>query len=165
MIYGLTKGQASPTSEQGLVTPLQPGGVIVEPFNPIAVAISLGATFVARAYAGNIPQAVAIVKQAIEHKGYALVDIFQPCVVFNKQNTYQWFMEHTYLLDEAHDATDQAAAWKIGMDQERLALGIIYRETGRPTYESLVREGDDMLLHRNRDDGKVRALVDSYVKK
>jgi 2-oxoglutarate ferredoxin oxidoreductase subunit beta len=165
MIYGLTKGQASPTSEQGLVTPLQPGGVIVEPFNPISVAISLGATFVARAYAGNIPEAVSIVKQAIEHQGYALVDIFQPCVVFNKQNTYQWFMEHTYLLDEAHDATDQAAAWKIGMDQERLALGVIYRQTGRPTYESLVREGDDMLLHRTRDDARVRALVDSYVKK
>ena len=93
------------------------------------------------------------------------MDIFQPCVVFNKQNTYQWFMEHTYLLDETHDSTDQAAAWKIGMDQERLALGVIYRQTGRPTYESLVREGDDMLLHRTRDDVRVRALVDSYVKK
>ncbi len=165
MIYGLTKGQASPTSEQGLVTPLQPHGVVTEPFNPIAVAISLGATFVARAYAGNIAQAVGIVKQAIEHQGYALVDIFQPCVVFNKQNTYQWFMEHTYTLDEKHDAGNREAAWKIGMDQEHMALGVIYRETGRPTYESRVRTGEDMLIHRTRDDVKVRALVDSYVKK
>ena len=82
-----------------------------------------------------------------------------------KGNTYQWFMEHTYLLDDTHDATNQNDAWKIGMDQERLALGVIYRQTGRPTYESLVREGDDMLFHRTRDDAKVRALVDSYVKK
>ena len=165
MIYGLTKGQASPTSEKGLITPLQSGGVIVEPFNPIAVALSLGVTFVARAYAGNIPQAVEIVKQAIQHTGYALVDIFQPCVVFNKQNTYQWFMEHTYLLDEAHDANNREAAWKISMDQERLALGIIYQETGRPSYEPLVRQGEEMLFTRTRDDAKVRALVDSYVKK
>ena len=165
MIYGLTKGQASPTSERGLVTPLQPGGVILEPFNPIPVALSVGATFVARAYAGNIPEAVAIVKEAIQHKGYALVDIFQPCVVFNKQNTYQWFMEHTYLLGEEHDATDRAAAWKLGMDQDRLALGIIYRETGRPTYEEQVRTGEDMPFERTRDVAQVRALVESYTKK
>lgn len=165
MIYGLTKGQASPTSEKGLVTPLQPGGVILEPFNPIAVALSVGATFVARAYAGNIPQAVAIVKEAIQHKGYALVDIFQPCVVFNKQNTYQWFMEHTYMLGEEHDTADRNLAWKIGMDQDRLALGVIYRETGRPTYETQVRTGEDMLFERTRDAVRVRALVDSYTKK
>lgn len=165
MIYGLTKGQASPTSEKGLVTPLQTEGVIVEPFNPISVAISLGATFVARAYAGNIPQAVAIVKEAIQHQSYALVDIFQPCVVFNKQNTYQWFMEHTYLLDEKHDPADRAAAWKIGMDQEHLALGVIYRDTGRPTYETQVREGKDMLHFRTRGDAQVRELIDSYTKK
>ena len=165
MIYGLTKGQASPTSEKGLVTPLQSGGVIVEPFNPITVALSLGVTFVARAYAGNIPQAVEIVKQAIQHTGYALVDVFQPCVVFNKQNTYQWFMEHTYLLDETHEVSNREMAWKIGMDQERLALGVIYQEIGRSSYEPLVRQGDDMLFTRTRDDAKVRALVDSYVKK
>lgn len=165
MIYGLTKGQASPTSEKGLVTPLQPGGVIVEPFNPIPVAISLGATFVARAYAGNIPEAVAIVKEAIQHKGYALVDIFQPCVVFNKQNTYQWFMEHTFLLDAEYDASDREAAWKVSMDQDRLALGVIYRETGRPTYDTLVRSGEERLFDRTRDDAKVRELVDSYTKK
>ena len=104
-------------------------------------------------------------KEAIQHKGYALVDIFQPCVVFNKQNTYQWFMEHTYLLGEEHDATDRALAWKLGMDQDRLALGVIYRETGRPTYEAQVRTGSDMLFGRERDTAQVRALVDSYTKK
>src|SRR3989338_2986843 len=104
MVYGLTKGQASPTSERGFVTPVQIGGVILEPFNPIAVAIALDASFVARAFVGHQKETKTILKEAIEHHGYALVDIFQPCVTFNKINTYQWFREHTYYLDEKHVA-------------------------------------------------------------
>ena len=85
MIYGLTKGQASPTSQKGMQTPVQTTGVVMEPFNPIATAITLGASFVARANAGNVAQAIEIFKQALEWKhGYALIDVFQPCVVFNK---------------------------------------------------------------------------------
>ena len=78
MVYGLTKGQASPTSAVGFKTPVQVEGVFSEPFNPVAVAVALGASFVARAYSANIDQTVGIIKEAILHKGYALVDIFQP---------------------------------------------------------------------------------------
>ena len=86
MVYGLTKGQASPTSQIGFKTPLQVNGVLAEPFNPLAVAISLNAGFVARAFSGDPDQTKDIFKKAIEYNGYALVDVFQPCVTFNKIN-------------------------------------------------------------------------------
>lgn len=162
MIYGLTKGQASPTSEQGLKNPLQPDGVIVEPFNPLAVALSLGATFVARAFSGDILQSKDIIKSAIQHKGYALVDVFQPCVVFNKQNTYQWFKEKGYYVDEAHDKTDKMKALAIAFDLDRLALGVIYQHTGRPAYETLVRSGTEPLYLQKQNNAVLEELLKSY---
>lgn len=162
MIYGLTKGQASPTSERGLRNPIQPDGVVLEPFNPLAVALSLDCTFVARVFSGDIPQAVAIVKQAIEHKGYALVDVFQPCVVFNKQNTFQWFKEHTYYLDEAHDKTDKLSAMKLALETEKLALGVLYQRTGKPTYETLVRSGDEPMYAWKRDGEALKHTIQKF---
>src|SRR3989344_68479 len=141
MIYGLTKGQASPTSEKGLKNPIQPTGVITEPFNPLAVALSLGATFVARAFSGDIIQTKEIIKAAIQHTGYALVDVFQPCVVFNKQNTYQWFKEKCYYVDEQYDKKDKMQALTLAFDENRLALGVNYEQQGRPAYATLVRDG------------------------
>lgn len=145
MIYGLTKGQASPTSEKGMQTPVQVNGVVLEPFNPLAVALACGATFVARAFSGDVVQAVKIIKEAIQHKGYALVDIFQPCVVFNKQNTYQWFKQHTYYLDEQHDRANRAQAFEIAFDTSRLALGVVYQQAHKESYEQLVRNTDEPL--------------------
>lgn len=162
MIYGLTKGQASPTSERGLKNPIQPDGVVLEPFNPLAVALSLDCTFVSRVFSGDIPQAVAIVKQAIEHKGYALVDVFQPCVVFNKQNTFQWFKEHTYYLDEEHDKADKLGAMKLALETEKLALGVLYQRTGKPTYETLLREGDDPMYLWQRDDEALKHALQKF---
>lgn len=162
MIYGLTKGQASPTSEQGLKNPLQPDGVIVEPFNPLAVALSLGATFVARAFSGDILQSKDIIKSAIQHTGYALVDVFQPCVVFNKQNTYQWFKEKSYYVDETHDKTDKMKALAIAFDLDRLALGVIYQHTGRPAYETLVRTGTEPLYLQKQNNAVLEELLKSY---
>lgn len=161
MIYGLTKGQASPTSEKGLKTPIQVGGVVMEPFNPLAIALSLGATFVARVFAGDIMQSKEIIKAAIQHKGYALVDVFQPCVVFNKQNTYQWFKEHTYYL-EGHDKTDKMKVLALAFDMERMPLGILYQEVGKPTYETLVRTGDEPLYERERDKQLLTDLIKTY---
>lgn len=162
MIYGLTKGQASPTSEKGMTTPVQVDGVLLEPFNPLAVALSCGATFVARSFAGDVMQAKEIVKQAIQHKGYALVDLFQPCVVFNKQNTYQWFKEHTYYLDAQYDATNKSLAFEKALDFSRLALGVIYQETGRPTYEDRVREDTEPLYKKKFDATQLKKLLESY---
>ncbi len=136
MVYGLTKGQASPTSEKGMVTPIQVAGVTMEPFNPVSTAIALDASFVARAFVGNVVQAKEIIKQAIQWKGYALVDVFQPCVVYNKINTYQWFKENTYTLEESYDPTDRKAAFEKSIETEKLPLGIIYTNPNKKTFES-----------------------------
>ncbi|HOD17002.1 MAG TPA: thiamine pyrophosphate-dependent enzyme, partial [Spirochaetota bacterium] len=91
MVYGLTKGQASPTSRRGFRTPVQITGVFLEPFNPVAVAVSMNASFVARAFSGDVEKTKEIIKQAVMHKGYSLVDILHPCVSFNKANNFSWY--------------------------------------------------------------------------
>jgi 2-oxoglutarate ferredoxin oxidoreductase subunit beta len=138
MVYGLTKGQASPTSQCGFKTPVQVNGVILQPFNPIALTVSLDASFVARAFSGDTEKTKDILKQAISHKGYALVDIFQPCVSFNKVNTFQWFQEHTYYLEETHDPYDRKEAFHRALEQDKFPLGIFYINPGKPTFEQNV---------------------------
>jgi 2-oxoglutarate ferredoxin oxidoreductase subunit beta len=138
MVYGLTKGQASPTSERGFKTPVQVEGVILEPFNPLAVAIALDASFVARVFVGFRDHAKEILKKAILHKGYALVDIFQPCVTFNKINTYAWFREHTYLMDASHDPKDRSQAFRKAIETEKMPLGIFYLREDKPVFEEQI---------------------------
>jgi 2-oxoglutarate ferredoxin oxidoreductase subunit beta len=165
MVYGLTKGQASPTSQKGFVTPVQVAGVFLEPFNPLAVAIALDAGFVARAFTGNTEQTTRILKEAIAHKGYALVDILQPCVSFNKINTHKWFEEHTYYLDDSHDRTDRNEAFKRANETERLPLGVFYASPDKATFEdSLVayREDRRPLYERHLDAEKLHTLVEQF---
>lgn len=162
MIYGLTKGQASPTSEQGMATPIQTEGVVLEPFNPLLTALSLGATFVARVFSGDIIQAKEVVKKAILHKGYALVDVFQPCIVYNKQNTYQWFKENTYYLDENHDLTDKIGAMGVAMDTERLALGVLYQSQEKMSYEEKLGITNEALFSQKRSNESLEKLIESY---
>ena len=134
-VYGLTKGQASPTSEQGFVTKAQPHGAFAPPFNPVAVAVTMGASFVARGYAGLPEHLADLIAQAIRHRGTALVDILQPCVSFNKVNTYQWYKEHCYELGEEHDPTDHGQALRIALEfGERIPLGVIYK-IEKPLFE------------------------------
>lgn len=135
MVYGLTKGQASPTSSIGFRTAVQTDGVFEEPFNPVAVAIAQGATFVSRAFSGYVDETKELIKRAIRHKGYALVDIFQPCVSFNKVNTHKWFRENTYFLDEAHDPSDRDAAMRKAFERAPYPLGLLYSVEGRKTFE------------------------------
>jgi 2-oxoglutarate ferredoxin oxidoreductase subunit beta len=96
MVYGLTKGQASPTSQLGFKTPVQVAGVFLEPFNPIAVAIALDAGFVARAFIGDAEQTKEILKKAITHKGYALVDVSALCHV--QQDKYLAVVQRAHVL-------------------------------------------------------------------
>lgn len=134
MVYGLTKGQASPTSQLGFKTPVQTSGVISEPFNPLALAISMEASFVARVFCGDTKKTVDIIKKAITHQGYALIDILQPCVTFNKVNTFQWFQEHTYDLKD-HDPHNLNQAFTRAMEREKLPLGIFYQSDHKKTFE------------------------------
>ena len=126
MVYGLTKGQASPTSQRGFKTPVQVSGVFLEPFNPLAVAIALNASFVARTFIGDAEHTKEILKKAILHKGYALVDILQPCVTFNKVNTYQWYKENTYKIEKSYEPNDRVEAFRRAIEGDKLALGIFY---------------------------------------
>lgn len=135
MVYGLTKGQASPTSEVGMKTPVQVSGVVLEPFNPIASAIALDCSFVARAFVGDVMRTKEIIKKAIQHKGFSLVDIFQPCPIFNKQNTYQWFKEKIYFLEETHDIHDRTEAFRRAIESDRLPLGVFYENPDRKNFE------------------------------
>ncbi len=164
MVYGLTKGQASPTSSKGFVTPVQCSGVTTEPINPIALALALNATFVARGFSADIEKTKEIVKKAILHKGYALVDIFQPCVTFNKVNTFQWFKEHTYYLEEAYDNTNREWAFSKALETDKLALGIFYQEEKRPTFEEnlgIYEDSDTPLFKRSLDNSKLRKMINS----
>jgi len=135
MVYGLTKGQASPTSQEGFTTPVQVHGVHNEPLNPVAMAISLNASFVARAFAGDPEKTRETIAKAIEHEGYALVDILQPCVTYNRVNTYKWFKENTYYMDESYDPKDRLEAFRIAIRRGALALGVLYRSPDRSTFE------------------------------
>ena len=164
MVYGLTKGQASPTSQKGFITPVQVGGVFLEPFNPLAVAIALDASFVARAFAGDIEQTAEILKKAIEHNGYALVDIFQPCVTFNRINTIQWFKENTYNLEE-HDPSDRQKAFEKATETEKLPLGIFYESPQKPAFEENVgiyEENQTPLYERDLDKKELKNLIETY---
>ncbi|MFP4072392.1 MAG: thiamine pyrophosphate-dependent enzyme [Desulfovibrionales bacterium] len=126
-VYGLTKGQASPTTMEGAKSKSQPFGPPSTPFNPMAVAVAMRASFVARGFSGEIEHLVDLVQQAIQHKGFSLVDIFQPCVSFNKVNTFKWYQEHCYKLED-HDPTDWDAAMEKAMEfGDKIPLGVIYK--------------------------------------
>jgi len=129
-VYGLTKGQASPTTGVGFVTKAQPDGVLSEPFNPIAVAVALRAGFVARSFSGAGGQLVDVIVQALNHKGFALVDILHPCVSFNKINTYAWYKERCTPLPADYDPTDWEAAMRTAVQWgDQIPIGVIYRNS------------------------------------
>lgn len=162
MVYGLTKGQASPTSLKGFKTPVQTDGVILEPLNPIAVAIALDASFVARTFIGDIEFTKEIIKEAIKHKGYALLDILQPCVSFNKLNTYEWYKENTYYLKD-HDPTDRELAFKRATEKGKLPLGIFYINPNKETFEELSRKGDRSPLYEYEVNiDKIKKIMEKF---
>ncbi len=138
-IYGLTKGQYSPTSDPGFITKTSPDGSFEMAANPLALALAAGATFVSRGFAGDVKGLASLIAKAVEHKGYALVDILQPCVTFNRKNTYDWYRERVYSLAETdHDPKDRLAAFEKALEWgERIPTGIIY-QTRLPTYEEQV---------------------------
>lgn len=162
MIYGLTKGQASPTTPQGMKTPMQPDGSASRPMNPLAVALAQGATFVARGSAAEAELTKNLIKAAILHEGYALVDIFQPCVSFNKVNTWQWLRSQTYKLDEARATDDFAAAMALSSERDPYPLGILYQEKNIPHFvqTQAAWRGDARLLYEREAP---REAVKSFI--
>lgn len=163
-IYGLTKGQASPTTGMGHVTDVQSMGVMNTPMNPVLLAISLGAGFVARSFSGDREHLSEMMEKAVNHRGYALIDVLQPCVSFNKINTFQWYNSRVYKLAEDYSPEDKRAALEKAMEWgDRIPLGVIYRED-KPSYEDrigLLRDGAP-LVDRETDMDAVRALMSEF---
>jgi 2-oxoglutarate ferredoxin oxidoreductase subunit beta len=137
-VYGLTKGQASPTSEMGFVTKVQTHGVLSAPFNPLAIAIVEDCSFVARSFAGDLEHLQEMMVAALGHKGgFALLDILQPCPSFNKVNTLQWYRQRVKRIDGSHDPFDRWKALELALKWgEEIPIGVVYR-SGRVSFESL----------------------------
>ncbi len=140
--YGLTTGQTSPTALLGHKTKSTPFGAIEMPINPMALAISAGATYVARGFSGDPVHLAQLIKGGIEHRGFALIDVFSPCVTFNHDNTYEWFRPRIYKLEsQGHDPSNLNLAMERAFEDvqtkyEKIPIGLFYK-TSRPTYEDL----------------------------
>ncbi len=149
-VYGLTKGQASPTSDMGMVTKIQTHGVVSLPFNPLAIAIVEDCSFVARSFTGTRDHLREMMVQALQHEGgFALLDILQPCPSFNRQNTFKWYKDRIRPIEENHDPYDKAAALGLALRWgDEIPIGILYRnnrdsfEAGQPVLaeKSLVEQ-------------------------
>jgi len=163
-VYGLTKGQASPTSDIGFITKTTPYGA-VRPVNPIALAIISGASFVGRSFAGDIDHLSNVIKKGITHRGFALIDVLQPCISFNHKNTFRWYRERVYKLeDERYDPSDKKAALEKALIWgEGIPIGIIYEEN-LPVYEdqlSALSEGP--LVKQKIDPRRVETLLAEFM--
>ena len=162
-VYGLTKGQASPTSDVGFITKTTPYGA-ASPVNPIALAIVSGASFVARGYAGDMDHLASLIKKGITHRGFALIDILQPCVSFNHKNTYGWYKERIYELeDEGYDPGVRKAALEKALEWgDKIPIGVIY-EADLPVYEDqLPALADGPLVKKKIDPRRVRRLLAEF---
>jgi len=138
-VYALTKGQASPTTDKGVRTSTSPMGVMDVPINPLTLALSQGATFVARSYSPNVDHMVQMIRAALSHRGYALLDIQQVCVTYNPAMSNEWYREHVYdLAEQGHNPADKGAAIARAAEfpgGERIPVGIFYQDEAEPSYE------------------------------
>ena len=140
-VYGLTKGQYSPTSPQGFVTRTSPQGALERTLNPLLLALAASGTFVSRSWSGDLKHLTWLITEALQHRGYALVDVLQPCVSFNRKYSYDWLRPRVYKLqeDEGYDPSDKARAFVKAQEYgERIPIGILYRTEEEPAYEELV---------------------------
>lgn len=148
LVYGLTTGQTSPTSEQGFKTKSTPEGVIERQLNPVSMALEAGASFVGRGFAGEHQHLKDLIVAAMKHEGYSFVDIFQPCVTFNKVQTYDWYRERLYWLESTeHDPANERDAHERAQEwDDKLPIGIFYRRD-RPVYHEEIDHLGSPLAH------------------
>ena len=166
-VFGLTQGQASPTTERGFVTRVQTHGVVLTPFNPITLAIALEVSFVARGFAGNVEHLKGLIKDAMSIEGFALVDVFQPCVSYDRVHTFEWYKERVYNLNESgHNTRDQTAAIEKSKEWgEKIPIGIFYQNPEKLSYEaqSTVLKDGPALVKRRPDPSRVEKVIDSFL--
>ncbi|NOZ05103.1 MAG: 2-oxoacid:ferredoxin oxidoreductase subunit beta [Chloroflexi bacterium] len=155
-IYGLTKGQPSPTSQVGMKKKASPYGTFDQPLNPLLMALSYGTTFVARGFSSKPKQLTELIKQGTQHKGFSIIQVISPCISFN--NLYDHFKAVTKEIPEDHDPTDKAAAIKLALDTETIYIGVFYKED-RPTFT----DNAAGLIEQTKDPAYgMDALVERY---
>ncbi len=152
-IYGLTTGQASPTTHLGMKTKTTPNGVFIPPVKPIPTALISGATFVASAFAGDINHLKEVIKRAIQHRGFSFIDVYQPCVSWNKINTYMWWKERVYKLDKSLSFEE---ALKKAMEPyltnwEKVPIGVFYESNERKPLNEIINYGNELLTNIEED--------------
>ncbi|MFZ5907584.1 MAG: 2-oxoacid:ferredoxin oxidoreductase subunit beta [Nitrospirota bacterium] len=162
-IYGLTKGQPSPTSLEGMVTKNHPFGVFSEQLNPMALAVALDCSFVARGFAGDPEHLKELMKTAILHKGFSLLDILQPCVTFNKINTYEWYTKRVYKIEPEYSPDDRINAFRRALEWgDRIPLGVIYRNSRQILEERLPVIRDLPLVRQKFDASKIEETLRDF---
>ena len=163
-VYGLTRGQASPTCELGFVTKIQTHGVLVPPLNPLTLAISQDASLVGRGYAAKGDHLKELIKEAILHPGFALIDILQPCVSFDHKHSYGWYQERVYPLGQEYNPLDKFTAFKKAEEWgDKIPLGILYKKQ-KPTFEQMqpiLKKGP--LVSQEIDPLKLNAVLDEFI--
>lgn len=162
-IYGLTKGQPSPTSLEGMVTKNHPFGVFSEQLNPMALAVALDCSFVARGFAGEIEHLKELMKSAILHKGFSLLDILQPCVTFNKINTYEWYKKRVYKIEPEYSPDDRVNAFRRALEWgDRIPLGVIYRNNRQILEERIPVIRETPLVKQQFDASKIEDTLRDF---
>jgi 2-oxoglutarate ferredoxin oxidoreductase subunit beta len=162
-VYGLTKGQASPTSDAGFVTKTTPAGA-GQPLNPMMLALASDISFLARGFAGDIEHLSGLIKAGIQHRGFALIDILQPCVSFNHRNTFAWYKERVYKVeDTGYDPADKTAALVKAQEWgDRIPIGLIFKQE-RPTFEEQLPQLKEMpLVKQPIDPMRIEALLEEF---
>ena len=162
-VYGLTKGQASPTSDEGMITKIQSDGVLSETFNPLSVALALGAGFVARSFSGKTEHLSKIIQEGIKHKGFSLIDILQPCVSFNNVNTFDWYRKRVYdLFEEGYIPDDFNKAMELSkMWGDKIPIGILYQKE-KPSYTDKIKKlKESTLISGEYSQKKVQNAIHS----
>jgi len=139
-IYGLTKGQTSPRSAEGFKTKSTPDGSIESTLSPLEIALSAGATFVAQSFSSDLKQLTSLIEEGMKHEGFSLINVFSPCVTFNKINTYDWFKENIVNLETIpdYDSSNRIQAMTKLMETGGMLTGLIYQDKTRKSYEDMV---------------------------
>lgn len=145
-VYGLTKGQTSPRSQTGFVTKSTPQGAIEQPIAPIEMALASGASFVAQGFSSNVKQLTSLIEQAIQHRGFSFVNVFSPCVTYNKINTYDWFRQNIVELDDDYEPYDRQKALQVVHETNGLVTGLLYVNRDAKPYEDLLQGYSDVPL-------------------
>jgi len=159
-VYGLTKGQASPTSDLGMITKTQPDGVVTIPFNPLQMAITLDAVFVARSFSKEVEFTTHLIEEGINTPGFSLIDVLQPCVSFNHINTYQWYSDRVYQLGNSYDPADKSKAYQKSSEWgDKIPIGVIYKNSRRTYLDNFIKHKDLPLIKRKTNTNDIESLI------